>query len=232
MNRRTSCALLLASALLVRAGLLDRVAVAVGKHVISERDLIADIRISAFLDGKTVDPSGLSGAQKRQAADRLVDQYLVLQDAALTRAALATPAEAASLLDPIKARYPSEAAYRAALEKAGITEAELAAHMLRGLRMLRYTDIRFRPEAQVSEEAIRAYYDQLSAREKGGPPGALRTFAASHDQIEKLLTDQQVMQSLDQWLKMTRNDTRIVYQPGVFQDAAPAAGAAGGRVSP
>src|ERR1051325_5229449 len=59
--------------------ILDRIAVTVGRHVISERDILQDIRISAFIDSK---PAEITGDQKRKAADRLIDQYLLLEDAA------------------------------------------------------------------------------------------------------------------------------------------------------
>ena len=61
---------------------LDRIAVTVGRHVISEQDILQDIRISAFIDGKAPD---FSAEQKRKAAERLMDQYLVLEDATATR---------------------------------------------------------------------------------------------------------------------------------------------------
>ena len=158
-----SCAWWLAGALLLHAETLDRIAVTVDRHVISERDVAQDVRIAAFIDGQPLDAAGpaLDATLLRKAADRLIDQYLVLQDAALTRANLASAADAAPLLVPIRQRYPSDAPYRAALAQAGITEAELARHLLAGLRMLRYTDIRFRPEAQVNEDAMRAYYATL-----------------------------------------------------------------------
>ena len=112
---------------------LDRIAVTVGTHVIPESEVILDLRVAAFIDGTTPD---LSGAQKRKAADRLVDQYLVLTDAAATRAPLPSPADVEPVLASIKARYASEAEYRAALERAGITEPQLEAHLLAGLQML------------------------------------------------------------------------------------------------
>jgi hypothetical protein len=220
--------------MLSRAGTLDRIAVTVGKYVISERDIIQDIRISAFLDGKPLDAkaSGFSGMQKRKAADRLIDRYLVLQDAALTRVALASGADAAPLLVPIRARYGSDAEYRAALVQAGITEAELTNHLLAGLRMLRYTDLRFRTEVQPSEETLREFYAKLNSQGDGNRPAAARSFEESRDQIEKLLTDQQVMQSLDRWLSMTRSETGIVYRDAVFQDAVSQSGVSQGEVSP
>jgi hypothetical protein len=191
---------------------LDRIAVTVGRHVISERDILQDIRISAFLDSK---PPGFSGEQKRKAADRLIDRYLVLEDAALTRAPLAAAADAGALLAPIRARYKSDQEYRSALAQAGITDAELAEHLLAGLRMLRYTDLRFRPEVEISEDALRAYYDKLA------PPAdqvsARQSFETSRNDIEKLLTEQQTMQALDRWLSMARNETPVVYREAVFK---------------
>ncbi len=195
-------------AMFAPAGSLDRIAVTVGRHVISERDVVQDIRISAFIDNQVPD---LSGPQKRKAADRLIDQYLVLEDAALTRAALPSAADTAPVLAPIKERYASDSQYHAALAQAKISDAELAAHLLAGLRMMRYTDLRFRPEVQVSEESLRAFYETLAGRTG-------RRFEDSRDQVEKLFTDQQVMQSLDRWLGMTRSDTQILYREAVFHD--------------
>jgi hypothetical protein len=140
----------LSAAISAKGETLDRIAVTVGRHVISERDILQDLRISGFIDGKSTD---WSGQQKRTAADRLIDQYLVLEDAALTRAPLPSASEGTAMLAPIKARYASEQEYRTALGQAHITETELSEHLLAGLRMLRYTDLRFRPEVQLSEEA-------------------------------------------------------------------------------
>jgi len=184
---------------------LDRIAVTVGRHVISQHDILQDLRIAAFIDGKAPD---FSADQKRKAAERLVDQYLVLEDATETRVPPPPAADVAGLLTPIKARYTSDQEYRTALAQAQVGEAELSAQLLAGLRMLRYTDLRFRPEVQLSEETLRAYYNKLN------PP---QTFEASLGDIEKLLTDQQTMQALDRWLEMARSEVAIVYREGAFK---------------
>jgi hypothetical protein len=187
---------------------LDRIAVTIGRHVISERDILQDLRISAFIDGKSPD---FSGEQKRVAADRLIDQYLVLEDAAATRVPLPSAAEVAGMVAPIKARYASDQEYRTALVQAHITEGELSEQLLAGLRMLRYTDLRFRPEVQISEETLHAYYDKLAQK------GNAQSFEASRQDIEKLLTDQQTMQALDRWIGTARKETAILYRDPVFK---------------
>lgn len=197
---------------LARGETLDRIAVTVGRHVISEQDIVQDIRISAFIDGKQPD---FSAEQKRKMADRLIDQYLVLQDAASTRTPIPSTADVAAILEPIRARYTSDQEYRSALAQARVTNAELADHLLAGLRMLRYTDLRFRPEVEISDEAVHAYYDKLAA--SAGNTSARPTFEASRNDIEKLLTEQQTMQALDRWLSMARGETAIVYHEAVFK---------------
>lgn len=191
---------------------LDRIAVTVGRHVISEHDIVQDIRLSAFIDSKQ---PVFSPEQKRKAADRLIDQYLVLQDAALTRTPLPADADVATMLAPIKARFASDEEYRSALLQARITDAELSAHLLAGLRMLRYTDLRFRPEVEITEGALRAYYDKLTASAGNSSPRP--SFEASRDDIEKLLTEQQTMLALDRWLSMARGERAIVYHEAAFR---------------
>jgi hypothetical protein len=207
-----SLATLLCAGALARGETLDRIAVTVGRHVISEQDVLQDIRLSAFIDSKQ---PGFSVEQKRKAADRLIDQYLVLQDAASTRTPMPSAADAAAILEPIKARYPSDQEYRSALAQARITDAELAEHLLAGLRMLRYTDLRFRPEVEISEDALHAYYDKLTAN--AGDNSARPAFEASRNDIEKLLTEQQTMQALDRWLSMARGETSIVFHEAPFK---------------
>jgi hypothetical protein len=199
------------------AAVLDRIAVTVGKHILSEGDIILDLRIAAFLDQKPVD---LSGDQKRKAADRLVDQYLLLQEASTSRQVLPTAADARQLLDQVKAQYATETEYRAALARYGVTEDQLSQHLLNGIRALRFTDLRFRPEVQLSDDDLHEFYDSMAAQWRRANPGQVPTFEASRDQVEKLLTDQRVTQALDRWLGTTRSETQILYKEPVFKEDA------------
>lgn len=214
MMRIILIAVLIAAA---HAEILDRVAVTVGKHVITEGDILLDLRIGAFLDQKPVD---ISGDQKRKAADRLIDQYLLLQEASTSRQILPTAADAHQLLDQVKAQYATETEYRAALARYGITEEQLSEHLLNGIRALRFTDLRFRPEVQLTDEDLHEYYDSMAAQWRRANPLQVPTFEASRDQIEKLLTDQRVTQALDRWLGTTRSETQILYKESVFKEDA------------
>lgn len=213
MMRRVLFSMLIAS-LGANAVILDRVAVTVGKQVITESDIVRDLRVSAFLDQKPVD---LSGDAKRKAADRLVDQLLILQEAALSRFILLENGDEAKMLAPVKAQYANDQAYRAALDRDQITEADVVEHLLAGLRAMRFTDLRFRPEVQLSDDELRELYNTLVAQWRRENPDHIPTFESSRDQVEKLLTDQRTAQALDRWLGTQRTETQILYHDAVFQ---------------
>jgi hypothetical protein len=208
------CLLLALLLIPAHAEVLDRIAVTVGKHVISEGDVLVELRVAAFLDQK---PAETGGESKRRAADRLVDQYLLLEEASTSRQTLPTKSDAQQLLDQVKAQYATETEYRAALTRSGITEAELSDHLLNGIRALRFTDLRFRPEVQLADDDLKDYYNTMAAQWRRANPAQVPTFEASRDQIEKLLTDQRVTQALDRWLGTTRSETEILYKEEVFK---------------
>jgi hypothetical protein len=191
---------------------LDRIAVTVNRHVITASDVLLDVRISAFLDRKAPD---LSGSSRRKAAERLVDLYMVLEDATVTRAPQPSMADIGPLLEPIRARYASDAEFHAELEKAGISEAQLKDHLLAGLRMMRYTDLRFRPEVPITEQDLHGAYAELTARRPGGQPAP--SFEASRAQLEEFVVNRRVLEALDRWLTMTRGETQILFRDAAFR---------------
>jgi hypothetical protein len=193
-----------------RAEVLDRIAVTVDKQVITLGDVVRELRVDAFLDRRPVD---LGTDAKRKAAARLVDQVLILREAADSHLVLATPNDAARLLLQVKSQYPADPEYRAALADYHITEADLSEHLLNGLRALRFTDSRFRPQIQVTEAELRQYYDNLTA--DWGKPAA--GFEQNRGQVEKLLTDERVMRALDAWLEMERVSKQVRYREAAFK---------------
>jgi hypothetical protein len=185
---------------------LDRIAVSVGPDVITESQLILDLRVAAFLDQKQVD---LSGAAKRQSAERLVDQLLILREAVDSHVTLPSVEATAGLV----ARYAAESGYQENLQRYGISERDLGAHLLAGLRTLTFTDLRFRPDIQISDEDLRGYYDKLPATPAAPKP----SFEESRDQIERLLVEQRVIDSLDRWLATARAAANIRYRDKAFE---------------
>jgi|HubBroStandDraft_1064217.scaffolds.fasta_scaffold165902_2 hypothetical protein len=196
------------------ADVLDRIAVTVDKQVIAESDVIHYLRVAAFLDHKPVD---LSGAAKRTAAASLVDRYLIIQESEDSHFTLPSVDEAATLLQQVKAQYPSDAAYQAGLREYRISEEDLTKHLLAGTRALQFTDLRFRPEIQISDQDLIAAYDKFAADWRTSHAGTPPSFDDSRADIEKLLTDQRATKALDEWLETARQKRHVEYREAAFQ---------------
>ncbi len=191
------------------AQVLDRIAVTVDKQVITESDVVRFLRVAAFLDDK---PADLSGAAKRTAAKDLVDQALMDMDAEDGHLPLSTPQDVPPMLQQAKAQYPNDAAYQAALKKYNVTEQDVENHLLAGLRALRFADLRFRPEVQISDQDLHAAYDKFVAEWRASHKEPPASFDASRANLEKLLTDQRTLQLLDQWLETARTEKHVDYR--------------------
>ena len=202
------------AAIFGQAAILDRIAVTVGKRVIAESDVIRYIRVAAFIDQRPIDQSG---EEKRKAADRIVDQYLILQEAAFSRVPLPAEDSAVAMLQPIKAQYHEDADYRATLKRYEISESDVVNHLLAGLQAMRFTDLRFRPEVEISDDDLHEFYNTLAAGWRQKNPDQVPSLEASRDEVEKLLTDQRTAQALDRWLGIQRNETQILYHDQVFE---------------
>jgi hypothetical protein len=166
------------------------------------------VRITAFLNSDKLD---LSPAQKKRAADRLIEQALVKREMELSRYPQPDPSEADASLKELKARYPSEAAYQDALRQYGISESDLKERLLWQLTLLRFIDFRFRPGILISDSDVQSYYQQQLPkwREQGVQPTPSVDDARA--QIEETLTQQRIDQSLESWLAETRAQTPIRY---------------------
>ena len=191
---------------------LDRIAVTVGKTVISESAILRDLRVSAFLDAKPID---LSPSAKRKAAARLVDQILILQEAADSHVTLSVDDDVNKALEQVKKQLGAPAEYQAELARYGIAEKDVVAQLADGFRTLRFSDLRFRPEVQITEQELRANYDQLAAGLRSRNPQLVPSFESSRDELEQLLIQQRTADALDRWLAMTRAETQIIYRPEV-----------------
>ena len=188
------------------AGVIDRVAVVVGKTVITESEIQDNLRITEFLNSEPLD---LSALQRRAAAERLVDQELLRNEMQVTHFAMPTPAEGNRQYQQLlQQRFANTASYRASLERYGITEDQLKEQLQWQLAVVRFTEFRFRSEVvpASNQSADRISPDDKALAGKGSagktaPPPAAQT----------------VDQQMETWLKEARANTRVVLKEEAFQ---------------
>jgi hypothetical protein len=174
------------------AAVVDRLALVVGKTAFTQSEVDNEARLTALETGKPLD---LSATQRKQAAERLVDQQLLHDEMNVTGfQTLSTNDADALLLKFRQQHFASAALYNAALARYGVTEDELKQHLLWEVEVIRFTDQRFRP--------ITAATDSQSANrtENGAQPA-----------------EESVDQQMEAWLKQQRADTHIVFVPEAFQ---------------
>jgi hypothetical protein len=190
-NSYIAAGLVTVFALIGRAAVIDRVALVVGKAVFTQSEVDDEARLSELEAGKPLD---LSAAQRRQAAERLVDQELLREEMSATQ----FPAPASDANDLLRSfrqqHFPSVTQYRAALTRYGVTEDALKERLVWEVSLIRFTDQRFKTFAEPA--------DGQSANRAEGAPGA------AQDTVDQLM---------DTWLKQQRADTRIVFKQEAFQ---------------
>ncbi len=181
------------------AGIIDRIAVIVGNTVITESEVLREVRLTAFLNRQPLD---LGPKHRRAAAERLVDQQLIRNEMSGGTYEMPEEAKVLRMLAAFRQRYwPLEPQYRAALRQYGVTEDELRQHLLWELAVLRFTDQRFPP----------TIIGPLPDSAMDSEPSANRAMPGPMPGYET------VDRRLDQWLKETRANTRIVFKAGAFQ---------------
>lgn len=198
------------------AEVLDRIAVTLDNQVITQSEILREIRLTAFLNDDSLD---FSTDSRKKAADRLVEQKLIRKEMEPAHYLEASPAELESMLKEVRVqRFHDAEEYRKALENYGITEQDLEAHLLWQVTFLHFIDLRFRPGIQVTDDEIRKYFDKElpDLQKKAGGDNAI-TFSDLRDKLEQNLTDQHIDKQVDDWLAQARKRTHIEFHPEAFQ---------------
>jgi hypothetical protein len=194
---------------------LDRMAVIVGKHVIKTSDIDWDLRVTEFLNRK---PLNFSPQAKRESAERLIDQEIIRQEIVTGDYRRPPDNDAAALESQLKRdRFSgSDLRMREELQRYGITEEQLRAQLLWQLTVLRFIDQRFRPSVIVTDEEVRAYYNQhLAELRRQYTEG--NSFETLEPKIHSQLEGQRINDAFNEWLEAARKRARIEYKQEAFQ---------------
>lgn len=196
------------------AEILDRIAIAVGDRVITERQIVHEIRVAAFLNRETPE---VSAATKRAAAERLIKQELIRREMESTHYPLPEKTEADPLETQVIEQYGGEAKYTAALKSAELTRDDIREQLWWQLTTLRFIDYRFRPAVHVPDAAIASYYEGQVEKWKSQGQKDIPSLDQSRDSIERILTDERVDRALDSWLAEARKQSNVRYVEDAFQ---------------
>jgi hypothetical protein len=188
---------------------VDRIVAVVGQHAIKQSDIDRDLRITQFLNQEPVD-AGV-GARKK-ALERLIDQELIRADMSMSGNSSRFETEAKELLAQLlRDRFGgAKPPFEAELRRRDLREAQLLQQLQWQLAVLRFIDDRFRPGVLISDEQVRAYYDQhlteLSRTQSD------HSFEALAPKIRETLAGEEVNRNFEEWLAQARKGTVIQYK--------------------
>jgi hypothetical protein len=213
MYRTISLLLLLSAA---DAGVVvDRMAVIVGKHVIKTSDIERDVRLTEFLNRE---PLKIASDEKRQSAERLIDQEIIRQELLTAGFRRPTDGNATALEAQLRQERfgGSQPRLREALGRYGLTEDQLRDQFVWQLAVLSFIEQRFRAGTLVTNEDLRSYYDQhLADLHRQYPQDS--SFEALEPKIRTSLEGERVNQNFTQWLEQARKRYHIEYKQEAFQ---------------
>jgi hypothetical protein len=181
--------------------LIDRVAARVENDIILLSDVHHLGRYQMLVDGKS--------ENEAQLLERLIDQWVVQNEADASRFPRPTDAEIDQGVAALKKSFPSIQEYEERRKQSGLSEQQVRDKIATQIHLTNYLDSRFRPSVQVDAKAIEDFYNSAvlpRAKARGQEPPSLE---ASRDVIQEALIQQSIDAQADQWLKESRSRIHV-----------------------
>lgn len=205
---------LLLMAAVSRSEIIDRIVATVNNEPILQSDWEVALRYEAFMDQRPLD---LSPAVARAVLERLIDQQLLREQIRTFRLQPISADEVQQRISQIRQQTPgadTDAGWQAALERYGLSQAELSARVADQLEITRFVDVRLRPTVRLDRASIEAYYkDKLLPQMKQKGAGEVPLVQVTR-QIEEILSQERMDTMLSEWLHDLRQQSEIkINQP-------------------
>jgi len=192
-----------------RADVLDRVAVSAGQQVVTLSGVRRQLRLEALVANTEPD---YSAANMRRAAERLIEQTLVLREMELSLFVPPTMAEAeVALAKFISDRKQTPEEFQKQVAHMGFSDDEFRKEVLWRVSVSRFVTFRFAPGVQVSDEEVEKYYkDEFAKQAKAADANvAMPQLEEVRETIYLILATRKTNQALDQWLAQTRQTLKV-----------------------
>jgi hypothetical protein len=163
-------------------------------------------RVLASVDGRPVLLSetkaveAVRGLERRPAIDALVDEMLMYREASRLPGALAPPDEEEKSLADLRERAP--------LIEQTVRLSDIRTLLRRQIVILRYVEIRFRPQVRIADETVREAYDAAYSGQADAPP-----FESAEAAIREELVRRDLDARIEAWVRELRAGAEIRYNP-------------------
>lgn len=196
--RPVKLGMLLALAVVCARGqeLVDQIAARVESDIILLSEVRALSRYQLLVDGKAESDAAI--------LDRLVDQWIVKNEADTARFPHPSEAEITHGVEHLQASFATPEEYQSRKVQSGLSDKEIQRMVAQQLYLSNYLDSRFRPAVQVSAKQVEDFYQdavvpRAKARNQAPPP-----LDASREYIQEALVQRGINEQADIWLKESR----------------------------
>jgi hypothetical protein len=175
---------------------VDRIAARVENDIILMSDLNELKQYQELVDGKSESDGVI--------LDRLIDQWVVRSEADLSRFPQPTDADIDRGVARVAKSFATPEEFERRKKESGLNDTEVRKMVAGQLYLSNYLDSRFRPSAQVDENAVSDFYQSAvvpTAKAHGQEPPTLE---ASREVIQEALIEKDISNQSDRWLKESR----------------------------
>lgn len=189
---------------------IDRIVATVNRGVILQSDLDSAVRYQAFLEARSLE--SISPQDVQTALDHLVDQQLLLNEMG-GQASFAVPdSEVRASVDELRKQFfeaATDQGWQSLLGRYGLSHSEVEDRLRLQLEILRFVDLRLRPNVRVDDAAVDQFYRNEflpKLREAGGKEVPLVEVSA---RIRQVLTERHIDELLGAWLHNLREQSEV-----------------------
>lgn len=180
---------------------VDRIVARVENDVILLSDMRELSHYQMFVDGKTESDA--------QLLERLIDQWIVRNEASVSRIAQPSDDDVQRSLERLKRSFSSPEEFEDRRKQSGLSDGDVRRMMKSQLYLSNYLDTRFRPSIQIDDQAVEEFYEtrvipRAKSREQTPP-----TLDAARDFIQEALVQKAINEQADKWLKESRSRVRV-----------------------
>lgn len=180
---------------------IDGVAARIEGDIVTESEVRELGAFQKLVDGKS--------KPREELLRELADQWLIRNEAMTAKYGQPSAADVDRAYAEFVKQFPSPEEFEKRCAGVSLTEAAVRRLMAQQLYLSRFIDYRFRPEAQVSDDQVEAYYrdefaPQLKARNEPVPP-----LDEVEDTIREVLIQRTINDRATKWLDDTRDRLRI-----------------------
>lgn len=205
---------------------LDSVVAVIGGDVLLASDIDEEVRFSAFLPYTATAQSNT----RMNAAERLIDRTLILQQERLQPGAPVTDKDVDRRIAELRNQIPACARANCATEEGwkkylsdhGFTEEEVRERWRQRLEILAFIDERFKQGIRIGKPEIQTYYEtklvpQFEKEKVKAPP-----LESISPRVEEILLQQKVSSLLFDWLQTLRDQGSVhILDPTIANISSP-----------